>query len=209
MKIVDLPISQLLEATWNPNHTDDATRGRLKASLTRYGMVGPLVVRPMEKETYEVLSGNQRLQVLQEMGVETAPCVIVGLDDAHARLLAQALNHIHGEDDLGLRAELLRKVLASLPEHEVLAVLPETAESLQGLASLGQDELAKRLEAWQAAQEARLRHLQFQFSVSQMETVEEALERAMVGASTDGSNPNKRGNALFSICRAYLKQGSV
>ena len=123
---------------------------RLTASIRGYGLLIPLVVRPIGK-VYEVLSGNQRLTVVAGLGFKTVPCIIVDLDDARARLLAQALNHLHGEDDLGLRAELLRTVLEHLPVGDVLAVLPESADGLRQLASLGQQEMAAYLSAWQQA----------------------------------------------------------
>ena len=63
-------------------------------------MVGNLVVRLLPDGLYEVLSGNQRLQVMAELGYTHVPCVIVDLDDTNARLLAQALNRIEGQDTL-------------------------------------------------------------------------------------------------------------
>ena len=47
------------------------------------------------------------------------------------------MNHIHGDDDLGLRAELIREVMQVLPEEEVLAVLPDTMDGLKGMAQFG------------------------------------------------------------------------
>ena len=108
MQTVDLRLDSLREAPWNPNSMDLAMVDRLRESLSRYGLVENLVVRPMDDGAYEVLSGNHRFQVLKELGFETVPCAVVDLDDAHAQLLAQALNHLHGNDDLGLRAELIR-----------------------------------------------------------------------------------------------------
>ena len=70
----------------------------LRSSISKYGLVQNLVVRRIG-DKYEVLSGNQRLKLLREFNVKIVPGVIVDLDDAHARLLAQALNHIHGDDD--------------------------------------------------------------------------------------------------------------
>jgi ParB family chromosome partitioning protein len=183
----------------------EATLQKLRESLTRYGLVQNLVVRPLDANRYEVLSGNQRLQVFRELRIDAVPCVVVNLDDAQARLLSQALNRIQGEDDLGLRAEMLKQVLAQVPEAEVVKLLPETAESLQAFASLGQQDLAGYVQNWQQSQAARLKHLTFQSTPSQLEVIEEALARVMPQArSSDSSNPNPRGNALFLLCQHYL-----
>ena len=207
MKLVDLSLAQLHAAPWNPNSMQDAMLARLRESLSRYGLVQNLVARPLGDGSYEVLSGNQRLQVLREQGHCIAPCVVVDLDDVHARLLAQALNHIQGEDDLGLRAELLRGVLDSVSQETVLAILPETAESLRALASLGQQNMAEYLENWQRAQGARLRHLQFQLTLVQMEVVEEVLARLLpLARESRGDSPNVRGTALYLLCPRYLER---
>ena len=50
----------------------------------------------MEDEPYEMLAGNQRLQVLSRSGVMAVPCVVVDLGDGEARLFFQALNRVHG-----------------------------------------------------------------------------------------------------------------
>ena len=49
-----------------------------------------------------------------------------------------------------------------------------------------------------------LRHLTFQLAPSQLEVIEEAIELAVAGTTGEGSNPNKRGNALYAPCRQYL-----
>ena len=108
--------------------------------------------------------GNHRLRVLKEMGVSPVPCVIVEMNDADAGLLAQALNHVHGEENLGFRAATIRKVLESISPEEVLSVLPETAIGLKSLASLGKQSPEEYLTHWQQAQPARLKHLQFQLT---------------------------------------------
>jgi ParB family chromosome partitioning protein len=161
----------------------------------------------MGHDSYETIGGAQRLAALKELGIEPIPCVVVEADDANARLLAQALNRIQGQDDLGLQAELIREVLQSLSPEEVLQLLPETAQSLQALSSLGQEVMADYLKNWQQAQAARLKHLTFQFSQHQMEVVEEALARIMPQVrKTISNSPNARGTALYFLCKAYLEQ---
>ena len=119
METIKLPLEVLREATWNTNQMDDAMMQRLRSSIKNFGLVHNLVVRPLG-EKYEVLSGNQRLKLLRELKVKTVPCVIVDSDDAHARLLAQVLNNIHGDDDLVLKAALIREVMQAMAGKDVI-----------------------------------------------------------------------------------------
>ena len=212
MNIQHLPIEQIREAPWNPNSQDEGMKSRLRHSIRRFNLVTPLVVRQIEPSMYETVGGAQRLVALREIGSVDAPCVVVEADDQEARLLSQALNRIHGEDDLGLRAELMREVLDKLPQEDVLSLLPETVESLTSLCSLGQEDVAAYLQSWQQAQEARLRHMQFQLTTAQMEVVEEVMAQLMPRArESQDDSPNARGTALFLLCTAYLEreEGSV
>jgi ParB family transcriptional regulator, chromosome partitioning protein len=207
MKTTEIPIIKLKEAPWNPNHMDDPASNRLKESLSRYGLVIPLVVRPIGDDKYEVLSGNQRLKVLNEIGIKSIPCVVVNLNDSEAMMLAQALNGIHGEDDLAMKGALLKKILESIPPDKVLSLLPETAESLKALSTIGETDLAQQLEAWEKAQSARLKHMQLQFSNEQLQTVEKALNLVLAKAKeSTTSNPNIRGTAIYLLAKFYIER---
>ena len=206
MKTIDIGISDLRPAPWNPNQMDDSMMERLQESISRYGLVEPLVVRPVDGH-FEVLSGNQRLRVLEGMNLDSVPCVVVELDGTRAMLLAQALNGLRGEDDLALKGSLLKEILESVPESEVLSLLPETTESLKSLSMINEMDLAEHLKAWDEARIARLRHLQVQLTNNQMETVEEALSLILPKAKNEGfDNPNTRGNAIFLLCKFYLER---
>ena len=185
---------------------DAAMVARLRMSITRFGFIGNLVVRRLDQAGYEVIGGNHRLQVLKEMGMKQAPCVVLELDDAEARLLAQALNNIEGVDNLGIKAELVNEVLRSIPRSEMLALLPDTEDGLKALESLGEADLSGHLMAWEAAQAARLRHFTAQLSASQLAVVEKAMDLAAKSAIEGTSNPNQRGNALYSLCVEYLER---
>jgi ParB family transcriptional regulator, chromosome partitioning protein len=207
LQVIDLSSHQIHSAAWNPNVMDALMHSRLLRSVERFGLVVPLVVRPVGDDHYETIGGAQRLVVLRELGINPVPCVVVEADDAHARLLAQALNRIQGHDDLGLQAELVREVLQSLPQEEVLSLLPDTAQSLQALSALGQETMADYLQNGQQAQGARLKHLQFQLTPIQLEVVEEALTQALPQAKAEpGDSPNARGTALYLLCQAYLER---
>ena len=208
MEIIELLLVCITAPDWNSNQMDAAMRSRLQRSIERFGLVIPLVVRQIGQGIYETVGGAQRLEVLIRLGVTTASCVLVSADDTEARLLAQSLNRIAGEDDLGSRAELVRHLLAALPQQDILAFLPESVDSLRSLASLGKQDLAGSLQAWQKAQPSRLRHLTFQLTPEQLTVVEEALAGPLDQVKKrrpDG--PNNRGAALYLMCQEYLNIG--
>ena len=207
MEAIDIPLEQLVEAKWNPNLMDDEMLMHLRESLRRYGLVENLVVRRLSRDRYEVLSGNQRLRLLKEIGFPSAPCVTVSLRDAEARLLAEALNHIRGQDDLGIRSELVREVLKAIPRSDVMAVLPDTAESLMSLSSMRSEDMATHLQNWQEAQGAKLRHIIFQMTDDRKAVVEETMKKMLpLAKEFDPASPNPRGVALYLLCQQYLRR---
>jgi ParB family chromosome partitioning protein len=206
MQVIDISIDKLRPAPWNPNSMTPDMLARLKASLERYGVVENLVVRPLANGAYEVLSGNQRLNVMHQLDYAQAPCVVVELDDPRARLLAQALNRIQGEDDLGMKAQLIREVLESVDLEDITSLLPETEDSLEELTALGQETLEDHLQAWQQSQTAKLKHFAVQLTQGQLDVVEKALKAFLPHTKAlKEENPNIRGNALYLLCRGYLE----
>ncbi len=205
MHVQSLPLAALHAAPWNPNTMIPAMTTHLRASLDRFGPVVPLVVR-VDATGYEVLGGNQRLAIFLQQSVDPVPCVVVEVDDTEARLLAQALNAIHGADDWNAKAALVRDLVAALPTAEILQLLPETPEALKGWAQLGQqsaDSLAKALLAWDQAKATRLERVSFPFTPQQKDIVEEAIAQALPTVS-HAEAPNRRALALVDICRQWL-----
>lgn len=207
MKVLDVPIRHVTAAPWNANEIDPEMRSRLRRSIERFGLVVPLVVRPLEAARYETIGGAQRLALLRVMGHATVPCVVTRADDGDARLLSQVLNHVAGQDNPGLRGEILRRILESTPESEVAELLPDSIERLRDLTQIGQEDLAEYLRRRLQTDQARLEHLVFQFTRDQLSIVRAALRRA--GRDVPGNNdanPNRRGNALVAICQKYLQE---
>lgn len=207
VEIVQLPVATLKAAPWNPNRMEPPLMAMLKRSVQRFGLTGVLVVRSVGKDCYEVLSGNQRLEVLRELGSESVPCVLVDLPDAEAKLLTQTLNRLHGADDVGIKAELLESVLRELSQEEVLSLLPESAASLQALGSLSQEDLATHLQNWQKAQESKLSSFSVRLTQEQASVVESAVNRFLTrSAKVPDGSPNRRGTALYLLCQQFLDQ---
>ena len=200
----NIPISQLRSPAWNANQMDEGMRRRLASSVKRFDMVQPLVVRLMPDETYQVISGNQRLAELKRSEAETAPCVVVDLDETEARLLSQAMNAIHGEDDLSLKAELFSEVLKRKTSQEVAELLPGTRESFESLASLGTQDLSSHLESWNQSRKLRPKQYLVRLTEEQLEVVQRAVDCITRSCETDSDNP--RGDAIYEMARLYVNQ---
>ncbi len=114
MEIVDLPADAVSPAEWNPNEMDEAMLAHLRTSIELFGLVVPLAVRSVGSARFETVGGAHRLLAARDLGMASVPCVVIEAHHAGARLLGQALNHIAGSDNLGLRAEVLRDVLEYL-----------------------------------------------------------------------------------------------
>ena len=100
----------------------------------------------------------------------------------------------------------MRHVLRTIPQEEVLALLPESSQSLQALTTLGQQGMADHLAIWQQAKAARLKHLTFQLTPVQLEVVEEVLKQMLPTAKhAQNEGPNVRGTALYLVCKSHLE----
>ena len=100
MNIQRLKLSELNPAAYNPRKIlkpGDAEFEKLKASIENFGYVELIVVNAKNKNT--VISGHQRLSVLQHMGQTEAECVVVELSVEKEKALNIAMNKVSGEWD--------------------------------------------------------------------------------------------------------------
>lgn len=220
MTVVDLPLERIAAAPWNSNRMDEPMRTRLAASIGRYGLVQPLLVR-RQGEEFETIAGAQRLAALRRENAATAPCVVLDdLSDADARLLSVALNRIGGTDDPNALGAIAREVLALLPAEVVQSVLPQRLEHLNALADLPRiaaeapqrmaEQLAAAGRTWEAAKAVAFERVSFAFTAEQRAAVDAAVEQAL--GRVVGDDPNRRGAALALICAEWAagrRRGAV
>jgi hypothetical protein len=133
MDVQELSLALLEEAPWNANRVSRSLLAKIRRSLTEFGVVENLVARPHPEQPgrFEVISGNHRLRLLHELNFDTAPVVVVELDDAHARLLAQTLTRTRGSDDP--QAYAREQALAELDVSAVTGLLPETEATIDAV----------------------------------------------------------------------------
>ena len=142
LQIADTDINLLKPNTWNTNQVSLENQDKIKASLERFGMFRPILVRETKTEQLEIVGGQHRWQVAKKLGYKTIPVVNLGLlDDKAAKEIGLVDNGRYGEDDTLMLAELL----SSLGDtQDILSYMPYTNDELEGIflsSSIALDEL--------------------------------------------------------------------
>ena len=95
VQAMQLPIQKLRPFENHPFQVkNDDEMNQLVWSVLTQGVLTPLVVRPLENDEYEVISGHRRLHACQKVGIEVDPALIYALDrDAAAIALVDSNLH--------------------------------------------------------------------------------------------------------------------
>lgn len=97
MEIMKKRISEMERAEYNPRVEllpGDDEYEKLKRNIDRFGMVVPVI---WNRRTNRVVSGHQRLAVLENMGVEETEVSVVDLDETAEKQLNIAMNKVSGQ----------------------------------------------------------------------------------------------------------------
>ena len=66
---------------------DNEEMDNMVESIKQFGVLNPLIVRPGEKGTYEIVSGHRRAHAAEKAGLTTIPAIVRDLDDDAAIIL--------------------------------------------------------------------------------------------------------------------------
>lgn len=113
MKTQNVPLSELKPAPYNPRRAlNEREREALKNSIKKYKMVYPIVVN---KRSGYIVGGHQRLEIMKEMGLKTAPVLYVDMDEEQEKRANVQLNAIEADWDV----EKLQELLHPMTSEEV------------------------------------------------------------------------------------------
>ncbi len=105
-----MKLAEINPAEYNPRvplAEKDFEYKALKASIDEYGLVVPLIVN---KQTGTLISGHQRLNVMQASGTEETEVILVDMPPEKEKALCIAMNKVSGEWDYGMLADLLEEL---------------------------------------------------------------------------------------------------
>ncbi len=152
-----LPLTSIVVPKSQPRRYFDLQKlERLKTSIKQYGILEPLIVRPVEGNVYELVAGERRLRAATELKLQEVPVVIRELNDKEAIQVA-LIENLQREDlnpveetrgilnllsvELGVSSEQVKSLLTQMkhasdkPGHNVMPTEANVVE--QVLALLG------------------------------------------------------------------------
>jgi DNA modification methylase len=181
MKIKNRKITDLIAAEYNPRELTAEQHQQLKDSLSRFGMVDPVIVNTHPERENIIVGGHQRAKVWSAMGNDTIPTVEVKLTPAKERELNIRLNKNSGQwDEQALQEYFNTDELVEwgFDNEELKFFEPETTEGL-----IDDDEIPEVTEA--ITQEGDLWILGEHRLLCGDSTKQEDVERLMDGNKAD------------------------
>ncbi|MFA5132224.1 MAG: DNA methyltransferase [Candidatus Paceibacterota bacterium] len=106
LNIVYVSVTDIKPAEYNPRKWSETQAEALKESITRFGMVDPLICNLFEGRKNILIGGHFRFKIAQDLGFAEVPVVYVSISDlAKEKELNLRLNKNVGEFDFTLLKE--------------------------------------------------------------------------------------------------------
>ncbi|MCR5182859.1 MAG: ParB/RepB/Spo0J family partition protein [Clostridia bacterium] len=87
-KVQKIPISELVPFKNHPFKViDDEAMLRTTESIAQFGVLTPLIARPLEDGGYEIISGHRRAHAAEAAGLTEVPVIVRDMDDDAATVL--------------------------------------------------------------------------------------------------------------------------
>jgi hypothetical protein len=84
-RIIWIPFTQLRKAEWNYKLDEEIKQRKLVEQIRKNGILETSLVRELPEGLYEIVDGNHRFDVYQELAIRSVPCFTlgaIGLNDA-------------------------------------------------------------------------------------------------------------------------------
>lgn len=119
MKIEKISLEKLNPAKYNPRvelQKEDERYQRIKASIQEFGLVDPIIVN---SKTMTIVGGHQRYNILKDLRMKDADCVLLELTEKQEKRLNLSLNKNSGLWDETKLEELFEEL--NLSDEELFA----------------------------------------------------------------------------------------
>jgi ParB family chromosome partitioning protein len=91
--LLTLPVGRIRPGKYQPRtKMDQQALAELAASIRSQGLMQPLLVRPVERDKYELIAGERRWRAAQMAGLEEVPAVVRDVPDEAALAMSLIVN---------------------------------------------------------------------------------------------------------------------
>ena len=117
-KVQEIDISKIFNFPDHPfKVNDDDKMKEMVKSVKEYGVILPVIVRPKENGTYEMISGHRRKRACELAGVKQIRCIVKNLSDDEATILMVDSN-IQREEILPSEKAFAYKMKLNAMKHQ-------------------------------------------------------------------------------------------
>jgi hypothetical protein len=136
-KLVELPLKELSQASWNYKTNNKNMMAKLKANMKDRGQVQLLIVRELGVGKYEIVNGNHRFDALIDLGYTHATCLNLGpVSITQAKRIAYETNETEFAADNIKLADIIKELTEAFSMEDLEATLPFSKNEIDDMAKL-------------------------------------------------------------------------
>ena len=105
LEVKQWKIDDLIGAEYNPRKLSPEQKKTIKDSITRFGLVDPVLVNINKERKGIIIGGHQRTMIARELGFKKMPCIELDLTLEKEKELNVRLNKNTGDFDFDLLSE--------------------------------------------------------------------------------------------------------
>lgn len=194
---------------WNTNVVSPENELKLQASIERFGMFKPIVVRTLADGSLQILGGQHRNDIAVRKSMPTVPIMNLGqIDDDTAKEIGLVDNGRFGEDDTLALAELLKGMASAdelatfmpMSDAEFASITAAVNIELDDLDLPPDEDSMPTLPATKLPQTHQI--MRFKVPVDDVAAVTEAVERTMkLQGFTESDSLTNAGDALVFLLK--------
>ena len=198
-------LADLIPASYNPRvalRPGDPAYEKIVRSIEDFGYCDPIIVN----QDGTIVGGHQRVQVLKDMGAETADVVVVDLDPEREKALNIALNKITGQWDTAKLTELIGEL--DIEDYDQTGFSQEELGAMLAQARISPEDFTQDFTIPDREQ-VLSRTMHITLHVNQIALIERVI--AIVSEEGTGEtygNTDKNGNAIGRILREWLAENT-
>jgi len=136
-RFVSLSTDKMVKAKWNYKHQDEFLKRKLINNIKKNGQIENIIVRELDDGMYEVVNGNHRLDVLNEIDEKDVFVYNLGkIQDTLAYRIAIETNETKFDSDLKKLSAVVDDIVKSFDKSDLIETLPYTEDQLDDIISM-------------------------------------------------------------------------